>query len=171
MSQLFQSLLSQGISLLQNANEGFAERLSEFQSLLSQGISLLPKVAVDNDTEIVGGFNPFLVRASVYCMERLLLWNCTRLFCFNPFLVRASVYWSSFVGSGSRLSWPFQSLLSQGISLLRVVGRALHPPIGHGFQSLLSQGISLLPEELPRNGFETAQFQSLLSQGISLLQL
>ena len=40
------------------------------------------------------GFNPFLVRASVYCPKQ------TRVFpkpifaaSFNPFLVRASVYW------------------------------------------------------------------------------
>ena len=63
----------------------------------------------------------------------------------------------------------FQSLLSQGISLL------FHANAGHGgppfimFQSLLSQGISLLHLDAMGDAKETYLFQSLLSQGISLL--
>ena len=38
------------------------------------------------------GFNPFLVRASVYCASRSAM-TAARTTRFNPFLVRASVYW------------------------------------------------------------------------------
>ena len=66
----------------------------------------------------VPGFNPFLVRASVYC-RTVASKTRNQVFRFNPFLVRASVY----CGMSSRWMTPcnpylFQSLLSQGISLL-----------------------------------------------------
>ena len=64
----------------------------------------------------------------------------------------------------------FQSLLSQGISLLATYVH-LPPDTDPTFQSLLSQGISLLPSRILRlapRGLGAA-FQSLLSQGISLL--
>ena len=62
----FQSLLSQGISLLTFlfSMPGISTaRL--FQSLLSQGISLL-RFSEALPADLLGGFNPFLVRASVY---------------------------------------------------------------------------------------------------------
>ena len=64
---------------------------------------------------------------------------------FNPFLVRASVYWAEDTGVDE-------------------------PDEGEVFQSLLSQGISLLQRGLPSSRRALAgRFQSLLSQGISLL--
>ena len=63
---------------------------------------------------------------------------------FNPFLVRASVYCADTVAHGRRFTrGRFQSLLSQGISLLP--GKIIKRLRQYGsFQSLLSQGISLL---------------------------
>ena len=70
------------------------EIVMEFQSLLSQGISLLEEAQyiTEGNWEYFG-FNPFLVRASVYCRRCCCPSRCT--------------------------GWTFQSLLSQGISLLR----------------------------------------------------
>ena len=42
-----------------------------FQSLLSQGISLLRLDGIMEDINAVNGFNPFLVRASVYCLTQM----------------------------------------------------------------------------------------------------
>ena len=39
------------------------------------------------------GFNPFLVRASVYWSPDATSSGFGAMPCFNPFLVRASVYW------------------------------------------------------------------------------
>ena len=91
-----------------------------FQSLLSQGISLLARVRDG-------------------CRLHATLQS------FNPFLVRASVYWLVAAGAPV-LRQTFQSLLSQGISLLAL--GPLHVAVRQHFefQSLLSQGISLLQE-------------------------
>ena len=69
--KLFQSLLSQGISLL-NSRYGnpMADKKEKFQSLLSQGISLLINAVLEYKPFKKMGFNPFLVRASVYwCID------------------------------------------------------------------------------------------------------
>ena len=67
----------------------------------------------------------------------------------------------------------FQSLLSQGISLLPRNGNHNTSSTTAPFQSLLSQGISLLPAArvAAEDRYAAAVFQSLLSQGISLLAL
>ena len=72
-------------------------------------------------------------------------------------------------GNGPKAKW-FQSLLSQGISLLGICSTNIAAEIHNTFQSLLSQGISLLTIGI-HCSFVTAfvAFQSLLSQGISLL--
>ena len=92
-SLAFQSLLSQGISLLVKwSHKGEARTQYMFQSLLSQGISLLTRHPGDTRVAPPDSFNPFLVRASVYCVPTTgasLVFFST---CFNPFLVRASVY-------------------------------------------------------------------------------
>ena len=72
-----------------------------------------------------------------------------RLFCFNPFFIRASVYCDPHDGAVLRALGPFQSLLHQGISLLRGQARRSAPG-APAFQSLLHQGISLLVQ--PRAG-------------------
>ena len=62
-------------------------------------------------------FNPFFIRASVYCVP-IDEAHVLDAFGFNPFFIRASVYCAA---SGSHWSLPptsFQSLLHQGISLL-----------------------------------------------------
>ena len=116
---MFQSLLSQGISLL---GAQYPDRVSgqcaTFQSLLSQGISLLFLPLPAFLFRGLLGFNPFLVRASVYCIQQ---------------------FWSRMVLQQAM----FQSLLSQGISLLCGTS-CIHPCAPARFQSLLSQGISLL---------------------------
>ena len=114
----FQSLLHQGISLLDGV-DGCQERLvarvsipsssghqftggeqtgisarsafDSFQSLLHQGISLLA-VTAENDVVYIQGFNPFFIRASVYCL-----------------------FLNDLEGI---VDTSFQSLLHQGISLL-----------------------------------------------------
>ena len=67
---------------------------TQFQSLLSQGISLLDRRLRGRARarRRVRGFNPFLVRASVYW--RPVAHGSPRMgaYGFNPFLVRASVY-------------------------------------------------------------------------------
>ena len=94
----FQSLLSQGISLLwSEVDRVMRIKRKEFQSLLSQGISLLPRIVDGRHTEAVCRFNPFLVRASVYCAENSHSVMKGRD-SFNPFLVRASVYWDRMAG-------------------------------------------------------------------------
>ena len=89
---VFQSLLHQGISLLAWKDDPILAWMEAFQSLLHQGISLL--------------------RGNGATRRTPCAWR------FNPFFIRASVYW----GEGSRITiWPdttFQSLLHQGISLL-----------------------------------------------------
>ena len=168
----FQSLLSQGISLLAllgrftgallgRCFNPFLVRASvywqdlewradgesplTFQSLLSQGISLLGTTGISVGLAVKSGFNPFLVRASVYCrdaryrvlqatyaeFQSLLSQGISLLVVplrragrggrvgFNPFLVRASVYCKIILSTPNSTWFPwFQSLLSQGISLL-----------------------------------------------------
>ena len=66
-----------------------------------------------------GSFNPFLVRASVYCRIWASARKAATQICFNPFLVRASVYClHEALGLTIAEGAEFQSLLSQGISLL-----------------------------------------------------
>ena len=64
---MFQSLLSQGISLLPGIGMPRRATTRPFQSLLSQGISLLDPSIADGKIAVAVRFNPFLVRASVYC--------------------------------------------------------------------------------------------------------
>ena len=68
----FQSLLSQGISLLLGGGNPVEEIIeSMFQSLLSQGISLLRSGEGGAAARAKPDrFNPFLVRASVYCFSQ-----------------------------------------------------------------------------------------------------
>ena len=62
-------------------------------------------------------FNPFFIRASVYCVtgNTYLL---SDLASFNPFFIRASVYWRRSGTAPDIGVTKFQSLLHQGISLL-----------------------------------------------------
>ena len=65
-----------------------------FQSLLHQGISLLSSAGRPHGLSGLPGFNPFFIRASVYCLTR--------------------------ASSTALILTPFQSLLHQGISLLEI---------------------------------------------------
>ena len=143
----FQSLLHQGISLLNNTPADLLEEEVLFQSLLHQGISLLlSRCRLQGPTAgvcfnpffirasvycvalfvladaIEAGFNPFFIRASVYChagRNRQTAGGC----CFNPFFIRASVYWPAAPGRAGLCADAFQSLLHQGISLLHAVAQ------------------------------------------------
>ena len=113
---LFQSLLHQGISLLEAVNALAAIAKFRFQSLLHQGISLLGTSSQTGSCWRGSSFNPFFIRASVYCPpgprrrgcggwvsipsssghqftgcahQRLMDGPVNR---FNPFFIRASVY-------------------------------------------------------------------------------
>ena len=141
------------------------------------------------------GFNPFFIRASVYCCPKRP-WTIRRRPRFNPFFIRASVYCHQEQVPDSGLLLPvsipsssghqftgrnlisarvrclprFQSLLHQGISLLmdKETGAT---GIKTVFQSLLHQGISLLLiGNLATMMHRVILFQSLLHQGISLLR-
>ena len=165
------------------------------------------------------GFNPFFIRASVYCaplalalarlelrFQSLLHQGISLLFAeasllrriwkfrFNPFFIRASVYWEKISSTLDWSSFPFQSLLHQGISLLLAVGQAHEPEnvsvsipssSGHQFTALVQQCLSFGGSFCFNPFFIRASvyclklsaaeyavhylFQSLLHQGISLL--
>ena len=114
---LFQSLLHQGISLLQVGGYVNGDFYAAFQSLLHQGISLLhdgthpqgkgagyvsiPSSSGHQFTDLrwcrkMGGypksFNPFFIRASVYCAVVMAVEARGWPRSFNPFFIRASVY-------------------------------------------------------------------------------
>ena len=75
--------------------------IMKFQSLLSQGISLLRGRHSHGRVSGVRGFNPFLVRASVYCEYGSVFKDVgADAGGFNPFLVRASVYWEALEPQG-----------------------------------------------------------------------
>ena len=88
---------------------------------------------------------------------------------FNPFFIRASVYCTPHCSLSSAIDRRFQSLLHQGISLLLITQFRKELQCV-AFQSLLHQGISLLGSigkwAAPTSA---SMFQSLLHQGISLL--
>ena len=115
---VFQSLLHQGISLLLTVVSPGRPVIAGFQSLLHQGISLLD-VETARQIAACHCFNPFFIRASVYCRGLRHPGQLPHRG-FNPFFIRASVYW---VPSTAAKFWvwkEFQSLLHQGISLLGV---------------------------------------------------
>ena len=76
-------------------------------------------------------FNPFFIRASVYCppAHDVSQWDVFR---FNPFFIRASVYWVSTLDCFSSPTM-FQSLLHQGISLLCMVTKWREAPLRCSF--------------------------------------
>ena len=147
---------------------GYPNALIWFQSLLHQGISLLGEEYFNYMIDAGYGFNPFFIRASVYWarapVRPAIAWHSFNPFFirasvywippgagtgagtpgFNPFFIRASVYWDRDMADTPQTAGPFQSLLHQGISLLKlqIVSRYQLPLVK--FQSLLHQGISLL---------------------------
>ena len=88
-----------------------------FQSLLHQGISLLHGSVIRLLQRLRLCFNPFFIRASVYCALQAM-GRTLELGGFNPFFIRASVYWKARLSCPERQQAMFQSLLHQGISLL-----------------------------------------------------
>ena len=137
----FQSLLHQGISLLGGLSAAIVQGQVGFQSLLHQGISLLFAHALACWRLLARCFNPFFIRASVYCTSRTP-GDSTPISGFNPFFIRASVYWTpaaAAVGAAPPCFNPFfirASVYWQGVGRL--------PRRVRRFQSLLHQGISLL---------------------------
>ena len=132
----FQSLLHQGISLLQEATEQEFELHVQVSIPSSSGHQF-------TGNSLAGGWIPALGG-------------------FNPFFIRASVYWLRAMQSPARhMPLLFQSLLHQGISLLAYIG-PLSLPENARFQSLLHQGISLLGVRTPakRAGTETVSIPS-----------
>ena len=87
---------------------------------------------------------------------------------FNPFFIRASVYCRAIAYIAVAARFEFQSLLHQGISLLNLHD-AIDKKRVAKFQSLLHQGISLLIIKRNSSVYWKNSFQSLLHQGISLL--
>ena len=143
----FQSLLSQGISLLTALKDMPMYAENAFQSLLSQGISLLGRCPSLLRPEGRRRFNPFLVRASVYCEEGASPHDIRPKRRFNPFLVRASVY-----------------CMDKHPALLHMERRAGFNPF------LVRASVYCVHARLYRRQTKRSLFQSLLSQGISLLE-
>ena len=217
-SLLFQSLLHQGISLL--AFAGIIDAKSaDFVSIPSSSGHQFTAGRFPARTDARPAcFNPFFIRASVYCAFSGRAWGaCMGVFqsllhqgisllrrgpsprtertqsvsipsssghqftglaaqpravlqrtSFNPFFIRASVYWPARAADAGPTPTRFQSLLHQGISLLKCElcgikleddfvsipsssghqftgpGRRRGQPRPFPFQSLLHQGISLL---------------------------
>ncbi len=165
----FQSLLHQGISLLLSRRSPPPSLLGGFQSLLHQGISLLNRIRqlFTEDWGLVS----IPSSSGHQFTDRRIMRKRRWLDGFNPFFIRASVYCPETVSPVDARMIMFQSLLHQGISLLF----QLHFQFGNAalglFQSLLHQGISLLQSVLSRSAASALRFQSLLHQGISLLLL
>ena len=142
---------------------------STFQSLLHQGISLLGSVGPILAAAHGDCFNPFFIRASVYCSTQ-----GTRLpagfFCsFNPFFIRASVYCLSHIHLPLCLTTLVSIPSSSGHQFTARKGIEVKTKIPQ-FQSLLHQGISLLYDTIVSDEQpDRVLFQSLLHQGISLL--
>ena len=111
-----------------------------FQSLLHQGISLLDDVSSPASWSRYR-FNPFFIRASVYWPHSASV-SAWGLGCsFNPFFIRASVYCPARPVLRRRGLGAFQSLLHQGISLLGssarpccIATRAVSIPSSSGHQ-------------------------------------
>ena len=118
-----------------------------FQSLLHQGISLLWVEFATYNGSLPCCFNPFFIRASVYCLSLTLLNLMPSLKVSIP-----SSSGHQFTDLRSPLEgWEggwFQSLLHQGISLL-IFNAEVEICDVRKFQSLLHQGISLLQETMP----------------------
>ena len=193
----FQSLLHQGISLLEivshekmgpiirvsipsSSGHQFTELFSgfllnrficSFQSLLHQGISLLASGAATSLTWKSGSVSIPSSSGHQFTAGRPCssAWRQTSGG-FNPFFIRASVYCRATTGRGDAPGSPsFQSLLHQGISLLRwsdcdesADAAAVSIPSSSGHQFTVESAINdRMEKELT--------FQSLLHQGISLL--
>ena len=102
----------------------------EFQSLLHQGISLLLGAFIPHDTTLLAVsipsssghqftgyyvptveckphrcFNPFFIRASVYCSTGGPRSRAGRRTGFNPFFIRASVYWVDLLILFTEIRW------------------------------------------------------------------
>ena len=164
-----------------------------FQSLLHQGISLLPFPCARRRPASCPSFNPFFIRASVYWITSdALSLKCS--ICFNPFFIRASVYCIGANAQSLALSFSFQSLLHQGISLLREEEDGSHTyhvfvsipsSSGHQFTDGMAARNVVFPAlrfnpffirasvywlfRRRRKARLRLEFQSLLHQGISLL--
>ena len=138
-----------------------------FQSLLHQGISLLQvkkregrrrRAAVSIPSSSGHQFTVQVFRTEFRRGD----------YGFNPFFIRASVYWDFLAMEIDGHADEFQSLLHQGISLLLFDVRVAML-LADMFQSLLHQGISLLLSSFLSIPPSFSRFQSLLHQGISLL--
>ena len=115
---MFQSLLHQGISLLAVPYLMEHELVKEVSIPSSSGHQFTGTVTPSKGATVLASFNPFFIRASVYCLRGREV-PPGYLVGFNPFFIRASVYCiptSSFPAGRPR---GFQSLLHQGISLLK----------------------------------------------------
>ena len=132
-----------------------------FQSLLHQGISLLRTPRRALAAPFRWGFNPFFIRASVYCRGQGRPRGGRRGRRFNPFFIRASVYWrqTACLGICPRSGFnPF--FIRASVYWLR---RAFARPCSrNSFQSLLHQGISLL-QIIPVDCHQTCFFVSIPS--------
>ena len=165
---MFQSLLHQGISLLYFIRHtAYGPITDQFQSLLHQGISLLDAPFQIGRSPIGMGFNPFFIRASVYCVRYFQMTSALLAYVSIP-SSSGHQFTAGDCRRPERLRCAFQSLLHQGISLLSLFG-CLGASALVAFQSLLHQGISLLKTEGLTRDAAYKRFQSLLHQGISLL--
>ena len=140
-------------------------------------------------------FNPFFIRASVYCAAARHL-RLSRRAGFNPFFIRASVYCAMQARGDAREERAVSIPSSSGHQFTECSSKQWKSGLFSWFQSLLHQGISLLfaiwhPGAIVEKEcfnpffirasvycrkffffkeFVMNEFQSLLHQGISLLK-
>ena len=96
----FQSLLHQGISLLPTPTSSACVPNSCVSIPSSSGHQFTETPMRTMKPSRAGSFNPFFIRASVYCPPRAGI-ECPCRRGFNPFFIRASVYWKTIRGSGA----------------------------------------------------------------------
>ena len=116
-------------------------------------------------------FNPFFIRASVYCPGGCLFEGLASVHGFNPFFIRASVYWPDIAilgrlaprsvsipsSSGHQFTeWPSYRSRKTSFPSVSIPSSSGHQFTGHKKRLLNALGFLL--------------FQSLLHQGISLLR-
>ena len=145
----FQSLLHQGISLLGSQSVFVILAKVLFQSLLHQGISLLKLIWLHME---YGHWSVSIPSSSGHQFtagQRRQRRRGARTG-FNPFFIRASVYCDPVPYVYQRLTQPFQSLLHQGISLLTATAGTLRwsavsvsipSSSGHQFTGRLRRGV------------------------------
>ena len=141
----FQSLLHQGISLLRHAGRSWRMPALRFNPFFIRASVYWRPPAPTTSRRASAVSIPSSSGHQFTAFPSIFLWQDKQTDSFNPFFIRASVYCLSSTWTYNEIlnAIPFQSLLHQGISLLDSSKAVIRAWPGT-FQSLLHQGISLL---------------------------